>query len=206
MKLRSIQTLRGAAFAIALVFSTVPAHAQPTMMSDNMLKKPSVPSNLEAPTGTRLFLKTQATGTQNYICLPSGWTFVGPQATLFVNMRFLHNEIPYQVATHFLSSNPEENGTARPSWQSSIDTSLVSAKSIANSSDPQYVDQGAIQWPLLQVVLAKRGPAGGSLLSDAAYIQRVHTTGGMMPAGACIVGEMSLVPYTADYYFYKMNE
>jgi hypothetical protein len=43
-------------------------------------------------------------GTQDYICLPSGWTFFGPQATLF-------NERDEQIITHFLSPNPFEPGT-----------------------------------------------------------------------------------------------
>jgi hypothetical protein len=170
-----------------------------------MLKNPSVPSNLEVPAGARLFLKAQASGTQNYICLAAGWSFMGPQATLFVNTRFLHTQISYQVATHYLSANPAENGTPRPFWQSSVDTSRVSAKSIANSSDPEFVAQGAIPWLLLQVVLSQRGPSGGSMISDAAYVQRINTSGGLMPTTACTVGDMSFVPYTADYYFYRMS-
>jgi Protein of unknown function (DUF3455) len=79
------------------------------------LRPHDVPNGLEVPAGNRPFLLGHATGTQNYICLPSGsgfaWTFFGPQATLF-------NDDNRQIITHFLSSNPDEDGTARATWRS----------------------------------------------------------------------------------------
>ena len=46
----------------------------------------SLPANLEVPAGNVPFLITRAEGTQNYVCVPSGpsfvWAFFGPQATL----------------------------------------------------------------------------------------------------------------------------
>ncbi len=48
---------------------------------------------------------------------------------------------------------------------------------------------------------------GGRRLTDTAWIQRVHTSGGVPPATGCTiaenVGAKSLVPYATDYYFYK---
>ena len=45
------------------------------------------------------------------------------------------------------------------------------------------------------------------MLSNTTYIQRVNTTGGMAPATGCSqagnVGALTMVPYTADYFFYK---
>ena len=164
---------------------------------------PPVPTNLEAPAGHVPYLKGYATGTQNYVCLPTGWTFLGPQATLFVTVRWLNTELRYQVATHFLSSNPAEDGTPRPTWQGSSDTSSVWGKAIANSTDPNYVAQGAIPWLLLEVVGAQRGPTGGSILSQTTYIQRVNTSGGVIPTSPCMVGSTALVPYTTDYFFYR---
>jgi len=39
------------------------------------------------------------------------------------------------------------------------------------------------------------------------YMQRVHTSGGLEPTTGCAqaadVGQQTLVPYTADYIFYK---
>jgi hypothetical protein len=82
-----------------------------------------------------------------------------------------------------------------------LDTSAVWANPIANSADA--AEHGAIPWLLLQVVGSQKGPAGGSALSETTYIQRVNTTGGIMPTGACTVGARSFVPYTADYVFFR---
>ena len=165
---------------------------------------PSVPTGLEVPAGHRPFLLGHATGTQNYICLPFSsnfvWTLFGPQATLF-------NDDDRQIITHFLSPNPDEGGTARATWQHSRDTSTVWAMATARSSDPGFVEPGAIPWLLLQVVGADRGPTGGHRLTETTYMQRVHTSGGLKPTTGCAlapdVGKKTLVPYTADYFFYK---
>jgi hypothetical protein len=168
------------------------------------LRPHDVPNGLEVPAGNRPFLLGHATGTQNYICLSSGsgfaWTFFGPQATLF-------NDDNRQIITHFLSSNPDEDGTARATWQHSRDTSTVWAMAIASSSDPDFVEPGAIPWLLLQMVGAAPGPTGGHRLTETTYIQRVRTSGGIAPTAGCDqasdVGKRALVPYTSDYIFYK---
>jgi hypothetical protein len=166
-----------------------------------------VPTGLEVPAGNRPFLLGHATGTQNYICLPSGsdfvWTFFGPQATVF-------NDDDKHITTHFLSPNPDEGGMARATWQHSRDTSTVWAMASASSSDPGFVEPGTIPWLLLQEVGAASGPIGGRRLTKTTYIQRVHTSGGIAPTTGCAqaadVGKRALVPYTADYVFYKAIE
>jgi hypothetical protein len=124
----------------------------------------------------------------------------GPQATLF-------NDDGRQIITHFLSPNPDEGGMARATWQHSRDTSTVWAKKIASFSDPAVVESGAIPWLLLEVVGEDLGPTGGHRLTETIYIQRVHTSGGKEPTTGCTqvsdVGQQALVPYTADYIFYK---
>jgi hypothetical protein len=172
----------------------------------DLVKVPPVPSNLQPPPGHKPFLKGFAVGTQNYICMPSGWTFLGPQATLFVTFKWINGEVRQQIATHFLSPNPAEDGAARATWQSSLDTSAVWARAIANSTDPKYVAPGAIAWLLLAVVGAQNGPTGGSMLSRTTFIQRVNTSGGVAPTTACDVGNTAFVPYTTDYIFYKADE
>jgi hypothetical protein len=163
-----------------------------------------VPANIRVPAGNKAFFEGHASGTQHYICLPSGsavaWTFFGPQATLF-------NDQVGQVVTHFLSPNPSENGTPRATWQHSRDTSAVWAQAIASSSDSNFVAPGAIPWLLLQVVGAQEGPTGGDKLIQTTFIQRLNTTGGIAPSTGCgvstDVGKKALVPYTADYVFYR---
>ena len=189
-------------FALALASQTVAASAQNLTGTD----VPPVPATLEVPEGNVVYLATRAYGTQNYICLPASagaaWKFLGPQATLFLP------SFPQQIATHFLSANPEEGGMARPTWQHSFDSSLVWARLYAPPlTDPNYVAAGAIPWLLLEKAGAADGPSGGSLLSKTTYIHRVNTQGGLAPAAGCTdatqVGAVALVPYSTDYFFYR---
>jgi len=169
---------------------------------------PAVPPALEVPDGYSVFFKGEAAGTQNFVCLQttSGitWAFLGPQATLFQS---LIGDFDQQNATHFLSANPVENNLPRPTWQHSFDTSRVWARAVASSSDADYVEAGAIPWLLLQATGAAIGPTGGGTLAQTAYIHRLSTSGGVAPTTGCSqttdVGKISLVPYTADYYFYR---
>ena len=148
---------------------------------------------IQAPAGNEAFREGDAVGTQDYICLPSGWTFFGPQATLF-------NDHDKQIITHFLSPNPFEKDTPpRATWQDSEDTSKVWGLTLVSVSP----DPNAIPWLLLKVVGAQDGPTGGDDLSETTFIQRVNTVGGLAPSTACTVGMMALVPYSAEYFFYK---
>ena len=169
---------------------------------------PDVPPNLEVEAGFVLFSKGHATGTQNYVCLPAAnggvaWKFVSPTATLFVPIK----SFQAQLASHFLSPNPDEGGTLRATWQHSGDTSSVWAMPVEQSDDSDYVEPGAIPWLLLQVVGSEPGPKGGGALARTKYIQRVNTSGGKAPATGCTqigeVGTRRFVPYSADYLFYR---
>jgi len=134
------------------------------------------------------------------------WKFLGPQATLFLAVPWIHGEVRQQVATHFLSSNPSEGGMARPTWQSSFDTSAVWGKAVADSTDPQYVAPGAIAWLLVQVVGSQQGMAGSSALAQTTFIQRVNTAGGVAPSTGCdqyAYGKIALVPYSTDYLLFR---
>jgi hypothetical protein len=65
---------------------------------------------------------------------------------------------------------------------------------------------GSIQCLLLQSVGNKKGPTGGNLLAKTTFIQRLNTAGGAVPTSACTVGQTELVPYTADYFFYRADQ
>jgi hypothetical protein len=190
-------TMWFAALAVAFTVS------QPPPASADRAKPPPVPPHvpkiLQVPAGNQVFREGDAIGTQDYICLPSGWTFFGPQATLF-------NEHDEQIITHFLSPNPFEqapnpfeNGLPLATWQDSEDTSKVWGSTLQSVT----VDPGAIPWLLLEVVGAQDGPTGGDELSETTFIQRLNTVGGLAPTTSCTVGAMALVPYTAGYFFYK---
>ena len=51
-----------------------------------------------------------------------------------------------------------------------------------------------------------KGPTGGSLLAKTTFIQRLNTAGGAVPTSACTAGQTQLVPYTADYFFYRADK
>jgi uncharacterized protein DUF3455 len=200
------QTTRGilliacaAALAMALMVGLpAPAHA-------DRVTPPAVPGNIQVTGGTP-FLVGHGVGTQNYVCLPSGagFNFVlfTPQATLFGD-----NE--KQIITHYFSPNPDEGGRIRATWQDSHDTSTVWAfatDTATNSTDPDFVQPGAVAWLKLQVVGSQSGPIGSNKLAPTTFIQRVNTSGGLAPSTGCAssadVGHEEFVPYTADYFFY----
>ncbi len=182
----------------------------PTATTAAALTPPPVPPDLVVPDGYRAYLSGHAIGTQNYVCTtyPSGptgpvlgWVLYGPQATLF-------NDDGAQVMTHFLSPNPQEGGTPRPTWLHSRDTSAVWARAARPpSTDPAYVDPDAIPWLLLEYVGAEAGPKRGTRVAHTRYLHRVNTAGGKAPATGCSeeadIGKKSLVPYEADYFFYR---
>jgi hypothetical protein len=173
---------------------------------------PDVPTQLQIP-GNTAFLVGHATGTQNYVCLPSGagfgYVLFTPEATLFDK----HDK---QIITHYFSPNlapdPDEvAGTIRATWQTS-ETSLVWAKIAAtatHTSDPGFVEEGAVAWLTLARVGAQDGPRGDDTFSDVSFVQRLNTSGGLAP-GDCTavadVGKVAFMPYTADYFFYTADE
>jgi hypothetical protein len=60
---------------------------------------------------------------------------------------------------------------------------------------------------LLEAAVVGDGPTGGDRLVITRYIQRVRTVEGIAPAAGCAspqdVKKRALVPYEADYVFYR---
>ena len=189
----------------------------------NFLPNPTTPTAITPPVGNVLFLAGHALGSQGYVCLPLGsgvsWTVnnARPEATLFASV---FGE-PVQIITHFLSpdTNPNENAPsplafANATWQSSFDTSKVWAQTvhfIVAGTDPSSCSHAnSIPCLLLQSIGNAEGPTGGKLLANATFVQRLNTQGGVAPATGCSVagdvGKQTLVPYSADYYFFHREE
>ena len=174
------------------------------------------------PQGTSEFLVTHGVGTQGYICLPSGsgvsFTVnnARPEATLFTNV---FGEA-FQVITHFLSpvENPNDVGPKPPrfgdaTWQSSFDSSKVWAQKtdfIPAGSDESCPNSGAIDCLLLQTIGTASGPTGGRTLTRTTFVERLKTKGGSAPATGCStaadIGKQALVPYSADYHFFRAGQ
>ncbi len=209
-KTARVRSLFGAALLLACAFGTVTlAAAQVTA--------PPTPSDIAVPAGNSAYLVGHAFGSQGYTCLPTStggtaWNPAArPEATLFASF-FGHL---VQIITHFqsINENPKPDVTVPLSgnvtWQSSLDSSrvwMVKKKGIDPSSDiASCPNTGSIQCLLLQSVGNKKGPTGGNLLADTTFIQRLNTNGGAVPTTACTVGQTQLVPYTADYFFFRAD-
>jgi hypothetical protein len=186
------------------------------------ITSPITPVAIAPPAGNSAFLVGHAVGTQGYVCLPTStgasWTVnnARPEATLFTN-------VPgeaVQIITHFLSPNANPNGYSpnplpfgNPTWQSSFDSSRVWGQvthSIAAGSDLSCPNAGSIACLLLQVVGSEQGPTGGKLLTKTTFVQRLNTSGGSAPGTGCLVpgdaGKQALVPYSADYFFFRADQ
>ena len=210
-----------AALALACAFGTV-THAQAQNIAS-----PSTPALITPPQGNSAFLLGRATGTQGYICLPTSvgastavWTGkpARPEATLF--QTFLGQNI--QVITHFLSPDTNPNGALDPvpfgsaTWQSSFDSSKVWAAVLkgemitAGPDQPSCPNANSIACLMLTTIGSEQGPNGGTILSKTTFVQRLNTKGGLAPTEGCTtsadVGKQALVPYTADYYFFKKDK
>jgi hypothetical protein len=226
-KTSRVRSLLVAPLVLGCAFIT---HAQAQQITS-----PTTPPIITPPPGNAAFLVGHAVGTQGYICLPTSpgastasWTVKGarPEATLFQSF-FGQN---FQIVTHFLSPNINPNDAAtRPlpfgnaTWQSSFDSSRVWAQvPLSNSttppspalipagSHPSCPNTGSIACLLLQSVGSLQGPTGGNILSQTTFVQRLNTNGGSAPADGCStsadVGSQTLVPYTADYFFFRKDK
>jgi len=212
--------------ALAVLTLSGIVHAQERIQDGNehtifgTIPSPTTP--IPPPPGSSAFLLGHASGTQGYVCLPTAtgasWKVnnARPEATLFTH---IFGE-PVQIITHFLSPvvNPNDVGP-KPSrfgdatWQSSFDSSRVWAqkqKSITAGTDASCPNGGSIDCLLLQAIGSDEGPAGGRSLTKTTFIQRLNTNGGSAPATGCSVpgdvGKQVLVPYTADYYFFRNEQ
>ena len=93
---------------------------------------------------------------------------------------------------------------ASPTWQARDGSTVVGVREAGVMVSPS-----AIAWLRLRADSTTVGPDGGDRLTATTYIQRVNTTGGLAPTSACdatTVGDVVEVPYTADYYFYRLAE
>lgn len=210
-------TALAAAFTVSLAQSAYARGVTP----------PDVPPNIQVPAGNHAFLKGHAFGTQNYVCVPSSSSTSGVAYALFTPEAILFDEDdPKELTTHFFSPNPFEkntnpavvaDGAIRATWHHSRDSSTIWAKvrpadpnipgDLGDSStDPEFVQRGAIAWLKLTATGTEDGPTGGDTLTKTTFVQRVNTSGGLAPSTGCdspsSVGNQAFVDYTADYFFY----
>jgi hypothetical protein len=150
--------------------------------------EPDIPTRIQVPDGNKLFLVGHAVGLQIYSCNATAtgysWGPARPRATLY-------DDGGKRIASHY----------AGPSWQATDGSTVVGQR-----VDGVTVDPTAIPWLLLSAASTSPGP-DGARLAETTYIQRIATTGGLVPAAeqctADAAGTVAEVPYSADYYFWK---
>jgi hypothetical protein len=169
----------GLAVATAILSMTQVAHAQ--------LPPPKIQPEaaiIKAPPANVVFLVGHVSkGVQTYTCDGAGnWGASVPTAELVDDSGKL-------IMTH----------AGGPTWTATADGSSVKGA----VQQRVTIDQTAIPWLLLSATPVTGARTG--LLTEATFIQRVNTTGGLAPAAAdCTTkGQKADVPYGADYYFYR---
>ncbi len=145
-----------------------------------MVAESAVPPNLVPPAGNSLSAAFVASGVQVYRCTAGAWAFVEPAASL---TGWAKGTRSAQTTIHFRG----------PSWESTVDGSLVEARAIANSPVA-----GSIPQLLLQATTNR----GDGVFGRVTYIQRLATDGGVAPAGTCVEGATTGVRYRAVYRFF----
>ena len=174
------------AFGCATTESAAPAAAKPAAPA-----RPTVPAEIEAPTGATLVVQLFARGTQNYRCQATSasaaeWKLVAPEAELF----------------RTADPGGELAGThgAGPSW--TLKDGSGAKGDAPNAKKAASPEAGAVPWLLISS--QSNGQAGE--LQGVTLVQRIGTHGGIAPAGGCdsaSVGAETKVPYTATYVFYR---
>jgi Protein of unknown function (DUF3455) len=160
--------------AIGVGGAAVPAGAGPDGSAVAEDHRP-VPEPIRVPAGNERIAVMPARGVQTYQCTDGAWTFLQPDAIL-----------RHQGRAEVLHSRG-------PVWTSTKDGSSVTATAVANSPVENAIPQ------LLLQSTATRGPG---LFAAVTFIQRLNTTGGLAPTGACTAGTTASIPYTADYAFW----
>ena len=176
----SIRQLLAAGAVLAFWGVGLPALAEP----DNDNRAPDVGeyTKLKAPAGNKVAFHAYAEGVQIYRWNGDTWDFKGPEAVLYAD------EEGGVIGIHY----------AGPTWESRSGSYVVGAVMERATPNPS-----AIPWLLLGAVDCD----GPGIFDGITYIQRVNTSGGLMPAAdGDYIGQVRRVPYVADYYFYRAAE
>ena len=147
-----------------------------------------LPDAVKAPAGHAMLMETAAAGDITYQCRAKKdmagqfeWVFVGPDAGLKDRSGMVSGRYYGPPAT----------------WESTDGSKVTGAQvAVAPNGDANIALQ-----------LVKANPAMGvGAMQGVSYIQRVATMGGVAPKAACgaaTEGTKQLVPYQADYIFYR---
>ncbi|KAF1021173.1 MAG: hypothetical protein GAK30_02067 [Paracidovorax wautersii] len=148
----------------------------------------SLPAPIQVPADHRVAWETVGVGEITYECRDKAnmpgqteWVFVGPKATL--------NDRQGRAVGRYWGP---------PATWAANDGSQLTATQVA------VAPSGAGNLPY-QLVRANPATGAGALVG-VTYIQRVALKGGVAPAAPCMAGnkgQQAVVPYQADYIFWK---
>jgi len=173
---------------VALCVSALGLTACSSMAPRSPYSQAELPSAVQVPSGHRVALETVGIGHITYECRAKKdmadaheWVFVGPDAKLQTRSGTVIGKYWGPPAT----------------WEHN-DGSKLTAVQVA------VAPAGAGSIPLQ---LVKANPATGmGAMQGVSHIQRVATQGGVAPSMACgaaNLGSKQVVPYQADYIFWK---
>ncbi|ANZ37169.1 hypothetical protein BBK82_14940 [Lentzea guizhouensis] len=132
---------------------------------------------VQVPPGHRLVEKLYAKGVQTYACTAGAWKGLEPAATLA-------DRLGRAVGLH----------SRGPIWVSSLDGSAVEAAPVDGARNEVA---GAVP----ELLLKAKSTRGAGVFAGVSYVQRLHTKGGVAPAGGCTEGAQTSVRYEALYTF-----
>lgn len=165
-------------------FATLALQALATGLPAQGQTPPTLPAGsqaLQVPAGNAVSFHTYAVGVQiyRYDAAAAQWVFVAPQALLFADAG-----CHAVVGVH----------GGGPTWTSTSGSSIVGQRLASATVDPT-----AIPWLLLEAV----STTGPGVLARTTYVQRVNTIGGRAPSAAGTPDQITMVPYAAEYVFYR---
>jgi hypothetical protein len=138
--------------------------------------------SIQVPQGNKVSFHVYARGVQIYRWNGATWDFVAPVATLFAEENYFG-----EVGDHYRG----------PVWESKSGSRVEGRRVPGTGCTP---DPTAIPW----LLLSKHETSGSGIFGSVTYIQRVNTTGGLVPSmPGSVEGEVKEVAYTAEYYFYR---
>jgi hypothetical protein len=178
-----VRTLSVSLAALALLLLALVAPAGADAGDDNRAPDVGDCQILQVPEGNKVAFHVYAEGVQIYRWNGTNWIFQRPEAVLFADAG--GNGV---VGSHY----------AGPTWERVSGSKVVGMVLQRCTPDPT-----AIPWLLLRAVSSD----GPGIFDGVTYIQRVNTAGGLAPsAPGTMTGEEARVPYSAEYYFYRVQD
>lgn len=165
---------------IALFFASADVNGQ-----GGEQRRPELPAGceeLEPASDERVAFKVYAEGFQVYAWNGSAWALTGPDAVLYASSNYRG-----KIGRHY----------GGPTWESTSGSYVIAGNPTRCTPDPD-----SVQW--LKLEATETG--GSGIFAGVTHIQRVNTSGGKAPSSAGVsIGEEARVPYTTEYYFYKLR-